>query len=156
MNYYSFWDKKLIRQQLDQKLQKLRDLLAFPAENGWIRVLREALGMSTTQLAKRIGVDQSRISRIEKSELTGEIKLSTMKKVAEGLNMKFVYGFVPVENLEAMITNQARKIALKRMENLNHTMRLEDQELSDPDKQKALADLVQRILTEQGNDFWDQ
>lgn len=151
----TYWDKKLIREQLDKRLKNpLVPLLN--SENGWIKLLREALGMSTAQLGKRVGIDQSRISRIENAEIEGDLKLSSLKKVAEGLNMKFVYGFIPNESLESIVIQQARKIAHKRMERVNKTMRLEEQELSAEEKAKTFEDLVQKILVENSKDFWDE
>jgi len=82
MNY---WDKKLIREQLDKKLSKLRPLLNMPVpKGGWVKTIRKALGMSTYELAKRTDLDQSRISRIESAEAKQEIKLSTLKKWLTG------------------------------------------------------------------------
>lgn len=151
----TYWDKKLIREQLDKRL-KSPLLSALHSENGWIKLLREALGMSTTQLGKRVGIDQSRISRIENAEAEGDLKLSTLKKVAEGLNMKFVYGFIPNDSLETIVIQQAKKIAKRRMERVNKTMRLEEQELSAEEKVKAFEDLIQKILVENPKDFWDE
>ncbi|PMD87199.1 hypothetical protein BWI97_25895 [Siphonobacter sp. BAB-5405] len=152
MNY---WDKKLMREQLDKRLtSSLISLLQ--SDHGWIKLLREALGMSTTQLAKRVGIDQSRISRLENAEIDGDLKLSSLKKIAEGLNMRFVYGFIPQSSLEDLVKEQARKIAQKRMGRVNHTMRLEDQELTMEEKAKAFDDLVLKILVEDSKDFWDQ
>jgi predicted DNA-binding mobile mystery protein A len=153
----SYWDKKLIRDQLDKRLDSLVPLADSPIPGtGWIKTLREALGMSAKQLGKRVGIDQSRISRLEKAEADGDLKLSSLKKVAEGLDMKFVYSFVPKERLETMVRDQAKKIALERMAKVNHTMRLEEQELSDEQKEQALEDLIQKILLEEPKDFWDQ
>lgn len=152
MNY---WDKKLLREQLDKRL-KSPLLPLLQSDNGWIKLLREALGMSTAQLAKRVGIDQSRISRLENAEIDGDLKLSSLKKVAEGLNMRFVYGFIPRDSLEDMVRQQAKKIALKRMQRVNHTMRLEEQELSTEEKAKAFDDLVQKIMIEDAKDFWDE
>lgn len=153
----TYWDKKIIRDQLDSRFKNLRNLAdsAIP-EMGWIRIIREALGMSTKQLGKRVGLSQPRISRLEMAEADGDLKLSSLKKIAEGLNMKFVYGFVPEEGLEKMVQKQARKIAIKRMTKVNHTMRLEEQELSNNEKMKALDDLTQKILIKKPKDFWDQ
>jgi len=119
-------------------------------------MIREALGMSTKQLGKRVGIDQSRISRIENAEIESDLKLSSLKKIADGLNMKFVYGFVPEGSLEDLVREQAKKIALKRMAKVSHTMRLEEQELSEDQKQKVLDDLIQKIMIEEPKDFWDQ
>jgi predicted DNA-binding mobile mystery protein A len=151
MNY---WDKKLVREQLDKKLKI--QLLPFQSENGWIKLLREALGMSTKQLGKRVGIDQSRISRLENAEIEGDLKLSSLKKIAEGMDMQFVYGFLPKDGLENMVQDQARKIARKRMQKVNHTMRLEEQELSDQEKIKTFEDLVQKILIDDPKNFWDE
>ncbi|HTI12844.1 MAG TPA: mobile mystery protein A [Puia sp.] len=151
----TYWDKKLIREQLDDKLDKIRPLAFLSMESGWIKVIREALSMSTKQLGKKVGIDQSRISRLENAEIEGDLKLSSLKKIAEGLNMRLVYCFVPEESLEEMMENQAKAIAQKRMNNVNQTMRLEDQELSEKEKAKALEDLTQRILIDEPKDFWD-
>ncbi|MDR6193320.1 mobile mystery protein A [Siphonobacter sp. SORGH_AS_0500] len=151
----TYWDRKLIREQLDKRLKgSLVQLLQ--ADYGWIKLLRDALGMSTTQLAKRVGIDQSRISRLEHAEIDGDLKLSSLKKIAEGLNLRFVYGFVPKDSFEQVVKEQAQKIAKKRMDRVNHTMRLEEQELSVEEKAKAFDDLVQKILLEDAKDFWDQ
>jgi predicted DNA-binding mobile mystery protein A len=152
----SYWDRKLIREQLDKKLTQVKPLAFLSTENGWIKIIREALGMSTKQLGQKVGIDQSRISRLENAEIEGDLKLSSLKKIAEGLNMRFVYFFVPEEGLEQMVYNQANAIAKKRLNKVNQTMRLEDQELSEKDKANALEDLTQRILIDEPKDFWDQ
>ncbi|MDI9319074.1 MAG: mobile mystery protein A [Phycisphaerales bacterium] len=152
----TYWDKKLLREQLDEKLEKLK-FFASPdlPQRGWIRLMRNALGMTAQQLGKRVGLDRSRIGKLEIAEAEGDLKLSSMQKIAEGLNMKFVYGFVPATSLENMVREQARKLALQRMQQVNHTMRLEDQELSEEQKKKALEDLIQKILIEQPKDIWE-
>ncbi|VAW15161.1 hypothetical protein MNBD_BACTEROID05-80 [hydrothermal vent metagenome] len=153
MNY---WDKRVVREQLDKRFTILRNFagLAMPKQ-GWIKTIREALGLSSSQLGKKVGIDQSRISRLENAEKEGNLKLSSLQKIANGLNMKFVYGFVPKDTLETMVRDQAKRIALKRFEMLDNTMRLEKQALSDEDKKKALDDMIEKILIEQSKDFWD-
>lgn len=154
MNY---WDRKLIREQLDKKLAAIKKAtLSTMPGNGWIKSIRESLGMSTAELSKKVGIDQSRISRIENAETDGDVKLSTLMRIAESLDMQFVYAFVPHESLESMVQKQARQIALKRMKRLNNTMRLEDQELSDEQKKHALKDMVDKILIDEPKDFWNQ
>lgn len=154
MNY---WDKKLIREQLDKKLSKLRPILKMPVpKGGWVKTIREALGMSTYELAKRTDLDQSRISRIESSEAKQEIKLSTLKKMADGLGVKFVYGFVPEDDLEEIVRQQAMKIAKKRLSRVDHSMKLELQGIPEEEQEKALKDLIDQILIEEPKNFWDQ
>ena len=102
----SYWDRKLKREQLDEKLRGLKESPIANIEFGWIKSIRQALGMSTFQLAKRAGLNQSRISRIENAEVNGDLNLSTLKKIAEALNMRFVYAFVPGEGLEEMVRDR--------------------------------------------------
>ncbi len=151
----SYWDKKLIREQLDNKLSKLREFAIQGLTSiGWIKTIREALGMTSKDLASRVGVNQSRIIHMEQAEVDGNIKISTMKKIADALEMDFVYAFVPRTSLNEMVREQARKLALKKMERLDHTMRLEMQELSVEEKEKALKDMIDRILIDEQKDFW--
>ena len=150
----SYWDKKLVREQLDKKLLELKQLPEKPF-NGWIKTIREALGMTTSQLAGRVKVDQSRITKIERAEPDLNLKLSTMEKVADGLGMKFVYGFAPKDSLEDIVRDQARKLALKRMQRLDHTMRLELQNLNQEEKEKAIRDMVDRLLIEGDKELWE-
>lgn len=152
----TYWDRKLKREQLDEKLKGLKDSPIANVEFGWIKSIRKALGMSTFQLAKRAGLDQSRITRIENAEVNGDLNLSTLKKIAEALNMRLVYAFVPEEGLEEMVHDQAEKIAKERLAKVSHTMKLENQELTESDKAKALDDLVQKILIDEPKDFWDK
>jgi predicted DNA-binding mobile mystery protein A len=160
MNY---WNKKVIREQLDKKLALLKDLAVsgLPPQ-GWIKAIREALGLSASQLGKRTGIDQSRISRLENAEKNGDLKLSSLQKIAKALNMKFVYGFVPYgtdgteDTLEAMVRDQAKRIALRRIETLERTMRLEKQALSAEEQKKAVNDMIEKILVDPPKDFWDQ
>jgi len=152
----NYWDKKTVRSQLDKKLAYLRDFSASGVpQSGWIKAIREALGLSSLQLGKRAGLDQSRVSRLESAEKTGNMKIASLQRIAKGLGMRFVYGFVAEGTLEEMVNARAKEIALKRMKRLNYTMRLEKQGLSEEEQKKALADMVEKILVEQPKDFWD-
>ena len=60
-------------EQLDKRFAKLKPLTneAARPSRGWIRAIREALGMTTGQLAKRLGVHQPRVIELERGEATG-------------------------------------------------------------------------------------
>jgi DNA-binding XRE family transcriptional regulator len=57
-----------------------------------IKALREALGMSTAQLAKRLGIKQPSLVALEQSQAKGTIELATLQRVAEALDCTLVYG----------------------------------------------------------------
>lgn len=148
---------KLARQQLDATLKRFRPIAKqAPPPKGWVRAIRDALGMTGKQLAERLNVNQQRIARIERDEKLGKVTLETLEKVAAALDCKFVYGFVPIESLEQTVKKQAELVAKKRMARSNQTMRLEKQELSRKEKEKALKGLVENITDKMPRTLWDE
>lgn len=154
MNY---WNKKVIREQLEKRLESLREFSCVGVpEQGWVKTIREALGMSASQLGRRVGLHQSRVSRLESAEKKGNLKLSSLQKIAKGLGMKFVYGFVSNLTLEEIFKERAKNIASKRLERLRTTMSLEKQGLSSGEEKKAFDDMVEKIMIDPPKDFWDE
>ena len=74
-------DRALTRRQLDASLTRLRLLGDHPRPHrGWIRAVRDALGMSSIALAARMGVSQQTVSEMERSENLDTIKLETLRR----------------------------------------------------------------------------
>ena len=117
--------RRTARRRLDQRLVGL-DLGQRPPR-GWVRAIREALGMTTAELGQRMGLTQSRVSQIERSEELGSIRLDTLERAAQALNCQVRYVFVPNEPLEQMVQRQARLRAQAEVDAVTHTMALEDQ-----------------------------
>ena len=149
-------NKKLMRQQLEITLQKFRPLLdiSMPPK-GWIRAVRDALGMNGRQLADRLNVTRQRAAMIEKDELGNAATLKTMRRVAEALDCVFVYGLVPRKSLENTLHEQAKQVVKKRLARVSHTMMLENQQLSDIDQKQAINDLVKELVETQPSTLWD-
>ncbi len=149
--------KKLVRQQLETTLQKFRFLLAVSIPpKGWIRAIRDALGMSARQLSNRLGVTQQRVAEIERDELGSSATLKTMRRVAECLDCVFVYTLIPRTSMEQTLREQARQVAKKRLSRVSHTMRLENQELSDDDQEQAMIDMIEELIENQPSTLWDE
>jgi len=117
------------RSALDPRLSRAREAAsAFETpRSGWIRGIRTALGMSASDLATRIGVNTSTVLRMELGESQGTIQISTLKRAAEGLNCDLVYALIPRESLAKSVREQASKRAAKMLAPIEHTMKLEDQ-----------------------------
>ena len=149
--------KKLAREQLDATLKRFEPLkkLLSPGR-GWIRAIRDALGMTGEQLAIRLDTNKQRIARIEQDEKLGKVTIKTLRSVAEAMDCIFVYGFVPRDSLEQTVRNQARLVAKKRTARSNQTMRLEKQELSEKEKEKSLKSLIEDIMDEMPKSLWDE
>lgn len=149
--------KKLARKQLDETVKRFESLKTVTTpKKGWIRAIRDTLGMTGEQLAKRMNVNQQRVARIEQDEKLGKVTLNTMRSAAEALDCVFVYCVVPRNSLEQTVRNQAKLVAKKRMTRSNQMMRLENQELSEKEKEKALKDLIDDITNEMPKSLWDE
>jgi predicted DNA-binding mobile mystery protein A len=148
---------KLARHQLDATLRRFEPLKAiFPPTKGWIRAIRDVLGMTGQQLANRLNVNKQRVSRIEHDEKLGKIKVETLRNVAEALDCEFVYCFVPKNSLEQTVRQQAEIISKKRMARSNQMMRLEKQELSKTEKNSAMQDLIDEIIGTMPKTLWNE
>jgi len=149
--------KKLIRKQLDASLQRFSPLLDVTVPpKGWIRAIRDALGMTAKQLANCLGVAQQAVARIEKEELAGSVTIKTMRRIAERLDCVFVYGFVPRTSLEETVTRQAKQVALMRLARASQTMSLENQALSRRENEEALTELVDELIRTLPSTLWNK
>lgn len=150
-------NNKLVREQLQMTLAKFQPLLdiSIPPK-GWIRAVRNALGMSGRQLAERMGVTKQRASFIEKQEIDSTATLKTMRKTAESLDCVFVYGLVPRKSLEETVRNQAKHVAVKRLARASHTMSLEDQALGKEENKEILSNMIEEIMDELPSNLWDE
>ncbi len=136
---------------LDKKTSSLSNAKnIIPKGTGWINTVREAIGMTAVQLAKRLGVTQPRIAKLESNE--ENLKLSTMKKAAEALNCEFVYYFKPKTSFQDIVQNQAKKKAEEILLGVNLNMALENQ---DVETQEAVGDLVNDFINTNTKRIWD-
>lgn len=126
--------KRQARRQLDNHLESVRNLggLARP-QSGWIRAVRDALGMSGTELAARMGVSQQVVSEIERNERQATARLETLSRAAAAMDCELVYALVPRTTLEETVRTQARRKAIYHLAHVAHHGRLENQEVS-PDE----------------------
>ncbi len=148
--------KSLARNQLDKRMLKLAELKSIQRPpRGWVRAIRDAMGMSGAQLCRRLGMTQQGVAELEKSEASGAASIRTMQKAAEALNCTFVYALIPRESLEATVTEQARKLAQKRQEYASHSMILEDQLPSSDERQTALDAAVAELVRDMPRNLWD-
>jgi predicted DNA-binding mobile mystery protein A len=145
-------------EQLDKRFAKLRPLINEAARppRGWIRAVREALGMTTGQLAKRLGVHQPRVIELERGEATGSITVKSLERAAEALGCRLVYTFVPEEPLADAIRKRASAIADQQLASVEQTMRLEGQGVNNEAlRQEAHKRLVEKLLRRPAR-LWDE
>jgi predicted DNA-binding mobile mystery protein A len=145
----------LARKQLERRLAPLREIPIIAPPKGWIKAIRESLGMTARQLGARMGVAPSRIPVIEKAEITGATTLRTLRQAATAMNCTFVYAFVPVEPLDTIVRERAMQKARREVARLDHTMRLENQALLTSDLDAAEQRALSRILSGSLRGLWN-
>lgn len=145
----------LARKQLDRRLAPLRAVKPVVPPRGWLRAIREALGMTARQLAARMKVAPSRISAIEKAEVSGTTTIKTLREAAAALDCTFVYAFVPNKPLEEILRDRAAQKAALDVARLDHTMRLENQALLKSDLDDERRRVVDLILSGSLRGLWE-
>lgn len=144
-------DRLAIRRQLDRRSIPLRSLTAsLTPHRGWIRAIRDALGMSASELGKRLGVRQQTIHDLEVSERRRTIQLDTLARAADAMDCDLVYALVPRTSLEESVRSRARRKAVSHLGPIAHHSRLEDQAVSDEETEALLDDLAERFIDRRG------
>jgi predicted DNA-binding mobile mystery protein A len=119
------------RRVLDARFERLRPLvLEARPRRGWVRAIRDALGMSSSELAARMGIAQSTVIDLEQTETAGTIGLATLARAADALGCEVVYFLVPRTSLEEAVRVQALAKAARHLGAVAHHSKLEDQEVS--------------------------
>jgi len=147
----------LARKHLDRRLKLLQSKDAFARPpRGWVRAIRDALNMTSRQLAARVGVSQSSVAALEKSEVGGTVSLATLKQAAEALDCHVVYALVPNTSLEETMRRRAHLIADKQLARGNHTMRLENLAVVADDLASERERLIDDLVRTNSRRLWDE
>lgn len=149
--------QKLIIQQMDNKLKEFTPILKNSVpQNGWVNSIRKALKMSLRQFGNRMNVTPQGAEAIEKREREGNITLKSLEDAGRALNMKLVYGFIPMDgSIEKTIENKARELALEIVKTTSNTMALEDQENTSERLKNAIDEKAKQLVYEMPRHLWD-
>lgn len=150
-------ERALARIQLDKGLNPLRDsdALVRPIK-GWVKAIREALGLTAEQLARRVGVSKPRVYEIEKSEMSGSITLHSLERAAHALECQLVYALVPKQPLQEIVEARAMAIANELVRSSAHSMMLEDQAVDEETNLELIDQLAKELLNQRASRLWDR
>jgi predicted DNA-binding mobile mystery protein A len=83
-------------QQMDALLGIWKSAQLCPRpKSGWVRAVRETLGMSAAAFARRLGISHAGVRQLEASEASEVITLATLRKLAQALDCELHYALVP-------------------------------------------------------------
>jgi predicted DNA-binding mobile mystery protein A len=150
--------KKLKQNQIDRYLAGFAPLKQFPTpKQGWVKYIRNALGMTSDQLAKRLNISRRRVVMIEQAEVQDSTTLKTLKEVATAMDCRMVYAFIPNTSISQILEEQARKFVMKHLKEVSHHMDLEAQSVKDKQAIEAqIEDLIEQYLSKSLKTIWDE
>ena len=150
--------KKLRRRQLDTLYSQLAPLTnrSIPSQ-GWIRDIREALGLSPTQFARLLGISRQAFQKLEASEEKQTIELATLRRLAEAVNCRVVYAVIPNQpgGLEGILQERALKAATKLVNKVSRTMALEDQAIAKKERDQQIREVADELIRNLDKRLWE-
>lgn len=149
-------ERAIARRQIDKRLKSLQDEDVFARPpRGWIKAIREALGMTAQQLGRRLGVSQPRVVKIEQAEVSGGLTLETLERAARALDCRLVYVLVPKKPLAELARERAERLARKQIESTRHSMALEHQSVDASEEGAQIEALARELLASSSSELWD-
>ena len=154
--------KSLLTQRkiLERKTQPWLPLrIDRPPPAGWLKAIRGALGITTRQLAARLGVGHAAILQFEKREAEGKVTFETVQKVARAMRCQLVYAIVPedsCDSLDAILDDQALQSARSIVSRVDQTMKLEQQELSTEHSDEQVRTLAAQLKADMAPSIWGE
>lgn len=146
--------EKLFLDEVSSSAEALQNATRGLSIGAFIKLIRTQLKMSQRALAKRAGVPQSTISKIEKD--LKEPALPILNKICQALSSDLVIAPMLNTTLDDIRQKQANRVATKNIQYLKGTMNLEKQA---PDK-KLLDELIKQeeeeLLRGSGAALWDE
>lgn len=144
----------LATRQLDSSLRRWRSIDQPKPTSGWIRAIRQALGMTTRQLAKLVSVTQAAVVDAERTEARGDITLATLQRYATALGCEVRYALVPRRPLREMIEGRAEQVARDEVDRVRHSMALEGQTSDPVHLRRQVAQLRTKLLEGRRSRLW--
>jgi len=88
--------REQIRQRMEDALPGYRLGRAAVGEMvSWVRAVRQVVGMPAVEFARRMGVQEREVYRMEKAEEESRIELGSLRRAAEALDCELIYALTP-------------------------------------------------------------
>lgn len=146
---------KLKIKQLDKALNPWHSIAKNQlCKNNWFQTIREALGIPTRYLAKKMGLSPGRIVQLQTAEIDGSITLKNLRKAAENLDCMLIYAFVPKKPLKKIVEEQAKNVANQIISSVNHTMGLEEQAVTKSELKEHCNALADELSSGNPKNLW--
>jgi transcriptional regulator with XRE-family HTH domain len=119
-----------------------------------VQLIREALGMTQAQLAKRCRIQQNMVAKIESDTI--DLRLSTARKLAKGLGCNLTARLVPQEEIEKVLDQKSLETARKLVGLSKSTAGLEKQMPEDRYIELQVKEMQQKIREKRTSSLWEK
>ena len=142
-------------QQMDALLEtwSAAQLSARPRA-GWVRAIRESLGMSAAAFARRLGMTPVGVRKLESAEASDSITLASLRKLAQTLDCELQYALVPRTSLVQQVKDRAETVARERLRPIAHSMALEDQAVQGQQSKLQLELAIKDLIEGSRRELW--
>jgi predicted DNA-binding mobile mystery protein A len=142
-------------QQMDALLETWRTAqLSARPRSGWVRAIRESLGMSAAAFARRLGMTPVGVRKLENAEASDAITLASLRKLAQALDCELQYALVPRNSLQQQVRDRAEMVARERLRPIAHSMALEDQAVQRPQSKLQLEAAIKELIEGSRRELW--
>ena len=100
---------------------------------GWLRAVREAIGLTQGQVAAKVGVKRQSFAQFEAAEEHGSISLGSLRRAAAAMECELVYFIVPKGPVDRTFRDlaQVHDPAAMHLRATEHTMALKGSSIPD-------------------------
>ncbi|MBK5105582.1 MAG: mobile mystery protein A [Burkholderiales bacterium] len=145
----------LQRLQLTDALGEFPSSRSSPPGGGWVRAIREALGMTQAQLAARLDISRQSLQGLERAEANRRITLDSLDRLAKAMDCRLVYALVPEEgSLDDVRARRAQEVANEMLKSTEHSMKLEAQGVPGRESKRQRKLLVDSLLRGSPRKLW--
>lgn len=100
---------------------------------GWLRAVRQALGLAQATVAKKTGITQQAYAQFERGEAGGTLSIGNLQRAAETMDCELVYFLVPRTGRAKSFGELATQLDpdFVHLQASEHSMALEGQAVGD-------------------------
>ena len=136
---------------MDSALSRYRELVQAPT----FKNLRKALGMSGAVIARKLGITVVAVYRLEKRLEDKSISLKKLEQLVDAIGCDLRVVIVPRTGLVSQLQEQAKKAAKAQYLGVEHTMKLEEQNVSDETLMQQIDDLASEFIANKNKSIWE-
>ncbi len=134
--------------------KKLPETMEEFAPHVVIRRIRNALHMTQAQLAKRAGMPQSHLAKIETGKV--DVQLSTLRRILRAMYCEAVVLPKFLKSPQAALAERIKEVARRKIARVAGTMALEKQLPDDKVIHALIRSEEERLMSRPSADIWEE